>query len=256
MTHLYTADLHVHTLLSPCAAVEMTPRHIIWRAVELGIHIVAVTDHNACDNVAAAITAAAGTGVTVIPGMEVETREEVHLLTLFETMAQLKHWECYVNSKRSGRKNDETRFGAQFIVDAEDNLIAVKEEMLLGSINAGVGEVSQTVAELGGITIASHIDRPAYSILSQLGFIPPDSQIAAAEVSRLTPLSEVSRLGIGAFPVITSSDAHTMEDFAAGPRTGFLLERPVLSEIKLALAARDNRRVIGASGGKISQPAF
>lgn len=255
MSRLFTADLHVHTLLSPCAAVEMTPRHIVRRAVEFGIDIIAITDHNACDNVAAAIEAATGAGIVIIPGMEVETKEEVHVLTLFETLPQLAAWEAYVAARRSGRKNDEKKFGAQFIVDAEDNLVAVKEEMLLGAIDADVAEVARTVAAIGGITIASHVDRPSYSILSQLGFIPPDVELAAVEVSRLTPYREAVRLsGISGLPVITSSDAHSMDDFACGPRTEFLLERPALLEIRLALANHQNRRILGATESRTMQP--
>lgn len=250
MTRLFTADLHVHTLLSPCAAVEMTPRHIVRRALEYGIDIVAITDHNACDNVLAAMIAARGTSVTIIPGMEVETKEEVHLLTLFNTLEQMAEWESFVETRRSGLKNDEQKFGAQFIVDAEDNLVSVKEEMLLGSIDADINEVTETVALLGGVTIASHVDRPSYSILTQLGFIPPDILLSSLEVSRRTTLSDALRrlpLPKG-LAVITSSDAHTMDDFAVGPRTAFLLERPSLAEIRLAFAGTDQRRIVGMVG--------
>lgn len=248
MNRLYTADLHVHTVLSPCAAVEMTPRHIVCRAVEFGLDLIAITDHNSCDNVAATIEAAQGTGLIIIPGMEVETKEEIHVLTLFETLSQLLEWEAYVVAHRSDRKNDEHKFGAQFIVDASDNLLAIKEEMLLGAINAELAEVVRMTAAIGGITIASHVDRPAYSIFSQLGFIPADIELAALEVSRLTPLDQAARLsGIRGFPIITSSDAHTMDDFSRGPRTIFQLERPTLSEIRLALANRQNRRIVGSS---------
>lgn len=243
---VYTADLHVHTLLSPCAAVEMTPRHIVRRALECGVDIIAITDHNAGDNIAAAIKAAAGTGIVIIPGMEVETKEETHLLTLFETLAQAQDWEAFVAARRSLRNNDESKFGAQFIVDEEDNLVAVKKEMLLGALNADLSEVTRTVSWLGGISIAAHVDRPSYSVLSQLGFIPPDVQLAAAEVSRRTPLKTAQQLQcIGGLPIITSSDAHAMDDFVAGPRTQFLLECPTLPEIILALENKGGRRVVG-----------
>lgn len=248
MMRLFTADLHVHTLLSPCAAVEMTPRHIVWQAMTHGIHMIAITDHNACDNVCAAMDAAAGTGVTVIPGMEVETKEEVHLLALFEDMSQLVAWESFIISRRCGRNNDEKKFGAQFIVDAEDNLVGVKEELLLSALNAGLSEAVQKIAALGGIAIASHVDRPAYSVLSQLGFIPQDAGLAAAEISRLTPWEEArERLpGLCCLPIIASSDAHCMDDFINGPKTSFLLETPSLSEIRLALAHAGGRQTVGA----------
>ncbi|MDU4962034.1 MAG: PHP domain-containing protein [Sporomusaceae bacterium] len=246
----YLADLHIHTLLSPCASVEMTPRHIVRRSAQLGINIIAITDHNACDNVAAAIEAAEGTGVAVIPGMEVETREEAHLLTLFETLSQLAVWDAWVRQRRTGRKNDERRFGAQFVVDAADNLVRVEEAMLLGAIDASVNEVTEAVASIGGMTIAAHIDRPAYSLLAQLGFIPGDAGLAAVEVSRLTDWTKAWRMpAIGRLPVITASDAHSMEDLVSGPRTQFILEQAALCEIRLALAGQRERRI--AAGGMI-----
>ena len=112
----FRADLHVHTVLSPCAAVEMTPRNIIRHAQAAGIDIVAITDHNAGDNVAAALRAAAGTGVAVLPGMELQTREEVHLLALFGRMRDFMKWCGFVASHRSPLLNDEARFGPQFVV--------------------------------------------------------------------------------------------------------------------------------------------
>ena len=242
----FVADLHVHSVLSPCAEVEMTPRNIVRHAVLHGIDIVAITDHNACDNVVAALVAAQGTNVVILPGMEVETKEEVHLIVLFEKMRQLKVWEQFVRENMSGKLNDEKRFGAQFVVDAEDELISVKPELLLTSLRVGITEVSQKVYELGGICIASHVDRPSYSLLSQLGFIPPDIRLAAVEVSRLTsPKEAVIRFpAIGNLPIITSSDAHIMDDFIKGPKTIFYLEEPTLPEILQALKGENLRKVV------------
>jgi hypothetical protein len=242
----FVADLHVHSVLSPCAEVEMTPRNIILHAAEHGIDILAITDHNACDNVTAAMDAAKETNVTVIPGMEVETKEEVHLIVLFEKMRQLKAWEIFVQAHMSGRLNDEKRFGAQFVVDAEDELIRVKPEMLLASLTCGVGEVSAQVAALGGICIASHVDRPTYSILAQLGFIPPDVNLTAVEISRLTnPKEAMVRLpAIGKLPMVTASDAHTIDDFLSGPKTIFYMEEPTLPEIVQALNGQNLRKAV------------
>ena len=246
MMHNFVVDLHVHTLLSPCAEVEMTPRNIIWHAVELGIDILAITDHNAGDNVQAAMAAAVGTNVTVIPGMEVESKEEVHVLALFAKMRQLREWETYVQSQMSGRLNDAEKFGAQFIVDAEDNLIAEKQEMLLASLTVGVAEITAKVTEIGGICIASHVDRPTYSIISQLGFIPPDVKLAAVEVSRRMQIvkARTALPAIGLLPIVTSSDAHMIDDFISGPRTTFYLEEPTLAEIGQALKGQNLRKVV------------
>jgi PHP family Zn ribbon phosphoesterase len=242
----YVADLHVHTVLSPCAAVEMTPRNIVWHAAQHGVDIVAITDHNACDNVPAAMAAAKDTDVIVLPGMEVETKEEVHLLALFAKPRQLFAWEKVVDAHRSGRRNDADRLGAQFVVDAEDNLLAVKEEMLLTSLSLSITETCAQVNALGGLVIASHVDRPAYGLLSQLGFIPPGLALAAVEVSRrVSPAEAAQRFpAIGDLPVVTASDAHTIEDFLSGPKMAFELEEPTLAEIRRALNNKNLRGVV------------
>lgn len=241
----FAADLHIHSLLSPCAAVEMTPRNIVWHAAAKQLDIIAITDHNACDNVAAALIAAQHAGITVLPGMEVETREEAHFIVLFDKMRQLKEWERYVAEHRPPLKNNEEKFGAQFIVDAEDNFVGIKEELLLCSLTISAAQLSAKVKELDGLVIASHIDRPAYSIVSQLGFIPPDLALDAVEVSRRLEKSEaVRRLSvIGQYPVVTASDAHTVEDLVSGPAMKFYLEEPTVAEIRQALLGQNARRM-------------
>jgi len=111
------ADFHIHTLLSPCAEIEMTPHHIVMRAAQYGVDAVAITDHNASANAAAAVEAAKNYGVKVFPGMEVECREEAHIVVLFDTLEQLAAWQKIVDANMSGLKNNAERFGAQFIVD-------------------------------------------------------------------------------------------------------------------------------------------
>ena len=245
MTRWFRADRHVHTVLSPCAAVEMTPRNIIRHAQSAGIDIVAITDHNAGDNVAAALRCAMGTDVTVVPGMEVQTREEVHLLTLFEKMRDFAKWCDFVAHHRSTLQNDDQKFGAQFVVDEADELIRIEPNMLLASTDLSVEEVAGQVAGMGGITIAAHVDRPSFSVVSQLGFIPPDSGLDAVEVSRNTRVDQARSKfpAIGSLPVISSSDAHMIDDFISGPKTMFFMEAPTLSEIRQALAGKEGRRV-------------
>ena len=245
MMRWFRADLHVHTVLSPCAAVEMTPRNIVRHAQAAGIDIVAITDHNAGDNVAAALRAAAGTTVAVLPGMELQTREEVHLLALFGKMREFVKWCEFVLPHRSPLRNDETRFGPQFVVDETDELIRVEEAMLLASTDLSLEEAVTEVNALGGIAIAAHVDRPMFSCLTQLGFIPPDLGLAAVEVSRNTRVESAREKlpRIGGLPIITSSDAHTIEDLLSGPKTMFLAETPTLSEIRQALAGKEGRRI-------------
>ena len=241
----FRADLHVHTLLSPCAAIEMTPRNIVRNALASGVEILAITDHNAGDNVAAALRAATDTGLKVLPGMEVQTIEEVHILTLFEKMRDFTKWCDFIKRHRSPLKNDEKRFGAQFVVDEEDEWVRSEEDMLLASTDLSLQETTMQAREYGGVTIAAHVDRPAFSLLSQLGFIPPDAGLDAVEVSRNTrwEVAGSKYPAIGSIPIVTSSDAHTIDDFVAGPKTMFLVEAPTLSEIRQALAAENGRRI-------------
>ena len=240
-----SADLHVHSVLSPCASVEMTPRNIIRHAAAAGVDIVAITDHNAGDNVAAALRAAAGSGVTVFPGMEVQTREEVHLLTLFEKMRDFVRWCDFVKQHRSPLLNDERKFGAQFVVDESDELLRIEPAMLLASTDLSVQEVAEQAHRLGGLVIAAHVDRPAYSLISQLGFVPPDLRIDAVEFSKNAegPSAQRRIAAIGDLPVIHSSDAHSIEDFVTGPKTMFHVESPTLAEMQQALEASNGRRI-------------
>jgi len=245
MMRWFRADLHVHTLLSPCAAVEMTPRNIIRHAQSAGVDIVAITDHNAGDNVAAALRAAEGTTVTILPGMEVQTREEVHVLTLFDKMRNFVKWCGFITAHRSNLINDEKKFGAQFVVNEADEWIRTEENMLLASTTLGFDEVTRGASAMGGISIAAHIDRPCFSILSQLGFIPPGAAPDAVEVSRNMQWdgARMKFPAIGTLPVIASSDAHTIDDFVSGPKTMFLMEAPSLSEIRQALVGEEGRRI-------------
>lgn len=246
MIRRFVADLHVHSVLSPCAAVEMTPRNIVWHAAEHGVDIIAVTDHNAGDNVRAVLEAAKGTPVTVLPGMEVETKEEIHVVALFDKMRSFQEWEKVVEDHRSGRLNDADKFGAQFVVDAEDNLVRVKEEMLLAALTLGLEELCDRVEALGGLCIASHVDRPAYSILYKLGFIPPGLKLAAAEISPLIKKEDALRRfpALAKIPIVASSDAHTMDDFIGGPKTCFHMEQATLPEIRQALYSENRREVV------------
>ncbi|MBP2649596.1 MAG: hypothetical protein H6Q74_421 [Firmicutes bacterium] len=234
----FVADLHVHSLLSPCAAVEMTPRNIIWHATRNGIDIVAIADHNSGANIRAAQEAARNMAVTVLPAMEVETKEEVHLLTLFNNLNELLAWEAIVKAHLPEKVNNADKFGGQFVVDAEDNLVAIEERLLLTSSSLGVKDVANKVAELGGLCIASHVDRPSYSIVSQLGFIPPDVNLAALELSSLLKRDAMLNKfpDLKKWPLIMSSDAHAIDRFINGPKTVFWLEYPNLAEIKKALA--------------------
>lgn len=238
------ADFHIHTLLSPCAEIEMTPHHIVMRAAQYGVDAVAITDHNASANVAAAVEAAKNYGIKVFPGMEVECREEAHIVVLFDTLEQLAAWQKIVDANMSGLKNNAERFGAQFIVDDDDNFIAEEERMLLGPLKLSAAEVIQKVNAMGGMAIAAHVDKPSYSLLMQLGFLPSDMGLAAAEISSagIRELKEQKlKLALGGLNYVTDSDAHMMDSFINGPKNLITVKSLTVAELKLALAAEDGR---------------
>jgi hypothetical protein len=237
------ADLHVHTVLSPCAEVEMIPPLIVQRARELGLEIVAITDHHAADNIQAVMEAAGDTGLTVLPGMEVQSREEVHLLCLFDTVSQVMAWQEQVFAALPDKENDEAFFGAQFVVSADGSHRATVSRLLAVSTALSVEEVVAGVLALGGIVLAAHVDRPSYSLIGNLGFVPPGLRIAGMEISRHSHPLEIAwrwpqTEGYG---LVVGGDAHRLEEMTA--RTMLKVAAPVVREIALALSAQDGRRV-------------
>ena len=238
-----TADLHLHTVLSACAEVEMIPPLIVRRARELGLQMLAVTDHNAARNVAAVMAAAAGTGITVLPGMEVQSREEVHLVCLFDTLEQVLAWQEQVFAALPDRENDEAFFGAQYVVDAEGEYVETETRLLSISTALSVEQVVAGARALGGIVLAAHVDRPSFSLVANLGFVPPGLEIAGIELSRRAdPEAVLRRLPqLAGFGLVVSGDAHRLEEMTA--RTMFKVKAPVVAELALALAGSEGRRV-------------
>jgi PHP family Zn ribbon phosphoesterase len=237
------ADLHLHTVLSACAEVEMIPPLIVRRARELGLGLIAVTDHNAALNVQAVIDAAAGSGLAVLPGMEVQSREEVHLVCLFDTVAQVRAWQERVWAALPDRQNDEDFFGAQYVVDAGGEYLYTEKRLLSVAAALSVEDVVGGVRALGGLVLAAHVDRPANSLLVNLGFVPPGLEIAGLELTRRADPAEVLRRfpDLASFGLVVSGDAHRLEDMTA--RTLFRVQAPTVAELALALAGRDGRRV-------------
>ena len=162
----------------------MIPPLIVRRARELGLQMLAVTDHNAARNVPAVMAAAAGTGITVLPGMEVQSREEVHMVCLFDTLEQVLAWQEQVFAALPDRENDEAFFGAQYVVDAEGEYVETETRLLSISTALSVEQVVAGARALGGIVIAAHVDRPSFSLVANLGFVPPGLEIAGIELSR------------------------------------------------------------------------
>jgi PHP family Zn ribbon phosphoesterase len=239
----FQADLHVHTVLSGCAEVEMLPPLIIRQAVRLGLNLIAITDHNTCNNAEALVEASAGTGVHVLPGMELQSREEVHLLCLFDTIEQSRRWQEEVFKKLPPFVNREETFGAQFVVDASGEWVRTEERLLSVSADISLEEAVSGVQSLGGMVIPAHVDRPSYSLLSNLGMIPDSLQVGAFEVtSRFVPA-----VGLKVWPqlenrcLVVNGDAHRLDEMQG--RTSLTMEAPEIGEIELACRGERGRQV-------------
>jgi len=253
----FLADLHVHTCLSPCAELEMLPKFIVERAQALGLRVIAVTDHNSAENAAAVINAARGTGITVLPGMEVQTREEVHILALFDTLEQVASWQEQVYASLPPLKNDGAVFGEQVLLDADGEPVGYLDRLLLTSTTLSVEEIVQRVSGLNGLCIPAHVDRPAYSIISNLGFIPPELNVVGVEISHnVGPVEARGRFPqLKRYGLVGSGDAHRLQDM--GRRTMLKVAEATVAELSLALAGRDGREVWvdGVSSVRVPLPS-
>lgn len=238
----YIADLHVHTVVSPCADIEMIPPLIVQEALARGINLIAITDHNTGANVAVVQKAAAGSGLTVLPGMELQSREEVHLLCLFDTLAQLAAWQAFVDARMPPLENNIDYFGEQFVVDETGDFIRRETQLLLTSANLSLEEAVREVLRLGGLAIPAHVNRPAFSLFANLGFVPLDLPVTAMEISRhLTPAQARAQFPqLQDFPLVQNGDVHRLDEFLGVNR--FQLAAPTLAEIQLALRQEQGRR--------------
>ena len=176
-------DLHLHSCLSPCGSDDMTPNNLVNMAALLGFQLIAVTDHNACANTEAAVRAGCAAGITVVPGMELCTSEEAHIVCLFPTPAAALAFEREVARRSPPVRNRPEIFGRQLVLDADDALLREEDRYLLAAADLGAAEAAERVRALGGACFPAHIDREGYSLLSSLGAIPPEPGYRAVEIS-------------------------------------------------------------------------
>jgi len=240
----YRADLHVHTVLSPCAAIEMIPPLIVQEALSQGINLIAITDHNATGNISSVIKAAVGTELVVLPGMEVQTKEEVHSLCLFDSLEQAEAWQQIVDANLPGIENKPDFFGEQFVVDETGDFIRREERLLLNSINLSFDQAALKVNQLGGLFIPAHINRKAFGLIANLGLVPDGVQIKALEISRHINTLDAykSYPQIKGYPLIQNGDVHYINEFLGS--TKYNLESPNLSEITQAILHENGRSLI------------
>lgn len=242
---LFRTDLHIHTVLSPCGDLEMSPGHIVSQAIRHGLDIIGITDHNSTRQCQMVWKLGRKAGLTVIPGCETTTQEEVHCLTLFPDFDALAEFQKFLDWRLMYIPNNPSLFGYQVLVDEDDNIEEEFQNYLGASLDASIEEVEQKVHELSGIFIPAHVDRPRNSIFSQLGFLPPELKVDALQISKLSDektIREKYRIEPG-ISIVKFSDAHYPVDLGK-TFTLFEMENPEFKELKKALSGEDGRRVL------------
>jgi len=240
----FKADLHIHTCLSPCADLEMSPLAIVNAAAGKGLDIIALTDHNSAENIKAAKKASENIDLTVIAGMEIASSEEAHILALFDDAEGIMKLQEVIYGNLMPGENDEKRFGEQIVVNEKDEVLDFNKRLLIGATMLSAQDIVETIHSLGGLSIASHIDKDAFSIISQLGFIPEDMGFDALEMSPHMDMKAAEEaFGMyRSFAWISSSDAHYLNDL--GKRTTlFHINEPTTREMSLAFKKIDGRKV-------------
>jgi PHP family Zn ribbon phosphoesterase len=214
---LKKADLHNHTLLSPCGSLEMTPHAIVQRAKELGIDILGIADHNTTRHVALVKKLADKEGIFVLQGAEVNTKEEVHCLCFFPSSVELDEFQNYIDRHMPDIPNRPGLFGDQVQINEAEEIIYDEKLLLLAALDQSIEEVATEVHRLGGLFIPAHINRKLYGLCTQLGFLPPWLDVDAVEVHPGMPAPKLLPENI---LIVQNSDAHHPDEM--GQRTNLL----------------------------------
>jgi hypothetical protein len=243
------ADLHIHTALSPCAAADMTPPAIVAAAVQCGLAMIAVCDHNSAGN-AAATQQAGGSSLAVIAGMEIMSSEEAHVVGLFpdapsacaageEVAATLPDLEFRSGRPPSGAESGERRPGRaeQRLMDSAGRVIGIEPKMLAAASRFTLSETVQLIHRHGGLAIAAHLNRPSFSVISQLGLFPEDAGFDAVEIFESPMFPAAEETAAHGLPALRCSDSHDLLQIGS-TWTALEMRRPVFDELVLALRRR------------------
>ena len=238
-------DLHIHTGASPCANLEMSPWNIVRMAQLENLDLIAITDHNTAANADAVMKIGRKLGLTVLAGMEVQTQEEVHLLAVFPELDAALAFEEFIWGHLPDVPNRPEFFGEQALYNMEDCIVGKIERLLLQSVALGVEDVGNSIIGFGGLVIAAHINRRAYSLISQLGFVPRGLLLHAVEVDRhysYAKFNDEYRF-LREYPVLQNSDAHELSHLVNGPKCRAYMGAPCFTDLKELLLAKDLKRI-------------
>ncbi|WP_321376160.1 PHP domain-containing protein [uncultured Draconibacterium sp.] len=240
----YRADLHIHTVLSPCADLEMAPKQIVEQAQKAGLHIIGITDHNSTLNAKVIRDLAREKGILVLMGAEVTTKEEVHCLAFFENDEALDTFQNYLEENIMRVPNIDGHFGYQPVVDANENVLQMVPYYLTSALKKGISSVQKYVYELGGLFIPAHVNRPLNGLFSHLGFVPEKLHFDAMGITGKTSEKHVRKHYAleNKISLIYNSDAHFLDQI--GTRFSvFNISELSFAEVKMALNQECNRFV-------------
>lgn len=205
-------DLHIHSCLSPCGDEDMTPANIVNMASLKQLDIIAVTDHNSCKNCEPVLKLAAAMNILAIPGMELCTMEEVHVLCLFADLDEAMRFDSYVYDKMIKIPNNADIFGRQQIVNEDDKPLGEEPNLLINATNIAFEDMDNIMSDFRGVYIPAHIDKSSNSVIANLGFIPPGLGFKSVELSDVNRLPELSQYNpcLKECNIINNSDAHVL----------------------------------------------
>ncbi len=201
------ADLHIHTALSPCGSLDMSPSKIVESALEKGLDVIAITDHNSIENSFHTELIGRKKGLKVLFGMEAQTQEEVHILTIFDNKNDIERFYTIIYDFLPDIKNNPEFFGDQIVVDENDNIIREEKKLLSNSLNISIEELYELTKKYNGVFIPAHINRYKMSLISNLGFIPEFIKKTVVEIN-LPFSSAFLKVELTNLYYIVNSDAH------------------------------------------------
>lgn len=237
----FKGELHIHSVLSPCASLEMGPQFIVKRAKNQGLDFIGITDHNSTKNLIAFDKVCADNDLKLLYGIEVETKEEVHILCYFEILGDALTFGEKIYNTLIPIKNDPEIFGYQVIVDHKEDIIALEEKLLLQRSSMGLAVVVQEVENLKGLCIPAHIDRAKNGLLKTLGFLPQEPVFPALEVSKNCDIAVLkNKYRLTNSQIFKGCDAHSLEEIGNQPII-FNVNELSLNELKLAFLGRGKR---------------
>ena len=204
-------DLHIHSCVSPCAEDDVTPRNIVGMALVKGLELIALTDHNSTDNLPAIVSEAGRRGLAVLPGMELESLEGVHVLAYFRALDAAMAFGSVIRGLLPNTPNMPAFFGNQLIVNARDQLVGKVDNLLVQPLNAPLDQLTDMVITAGGLAVPAHVNRPGSGLLAIKGVIPPGAPYSALEVWRSAP---VDKKAVAGYLNLYSSDAHRLGDIS------------------------------------------